>query len=333
VVPRVQSASATPKIGDQPVSIDLPNARIAQVVEALGKAHRINVVADGYSDDARISVKMTDVPLRVAFPQLAGLYERQADIVNGVVVLRHRNWFQRPEQEKFSAKHYRLRWNDRGRIAVRPSAEVAHATPASAASANLGATPAVDSGSVPARAIDVEVTAAPLADVARQIAASTGWIVTLEPALRNRRLSASLHRVTPGQALEAITYLMNAQQEVRIAQSRAQKEQEAEMLAQYADQRPEWLKRSDALKQDLLTLLTPEQRAALDTDQTVSLAFNGLPAAVRGRAQDYINLLAVQGKIDQSQFKNFVLEIRPEPGLAVNAWGVTENGNRMYRPG
>jgi len=337
-VPAAQSLENTQKVGERLVSLDLPNARLAQVVEALGKTHGINIVADAYSDDMRVSVKVTDIPLRMALPQLASLYERRAQIVNGIVVLRHQDWFRRPEQEKFSTKHYQLRWKDQGKVTVRTAAQGISGTTAStvatlglAARANLSATLAVTPGAAaaPVQLMDVDATAAPLGAVTQPLAAQAGWSIFLEPTLQNRRVSVSLRRVTPGQALEALTLLLNARQEVRVSQSDEQKQQEADLLARYADERPDWLKKSDALKEDLMALLTPEQRASLDNNEVVPLALDSLSPAARARAQDYINVLAGNSKINLDQFKTFMLEIRPEPGLAVNAWGVTDNGNRI----
>jgi hypothetical protein len=121
--PGVSLAQTPPPAKESPpeplVTLELKQASLADVVEALGKRYRLNILADAYLNDLTLPhVKVEQVPLGMAVSRLASLYQRQVFSRNGVLVLRHHRWHLRREQEKFRMRQYRVTWATPGRILV-----------------------------------------------------------------------------------------------------------------------------------------------------------------------------------------------------------------------
>src|SRR5918912_4206132 len=80
---RTQSARndepASGTAADGPISLELQEATLTDVVTLLGQKYGVNIVADAYSDNTVATgarnVKIDNVPLRAAIPKLAELYQ------------------------------------------------------------------------------------------------------------------------------------------------------------------------------------------------------------------------------------------------------------------
>lgn len=82
------------KQGEPIVSLELQNARLSDAVGFLGAKYKINILADAYLDDHIVPLlSVKEVPLSVTITNIASLFRREAIMVNGVIVLRHRQWY------------------------------------------------------------------------------------------------------------------------------------------------------------------------------------------------------------------------------------------------
>ena len=230
-------------------------------------------------------------------PKIASLYGRDMQVINGIIVWRDKKHFIRPALEKRSAENENVfwgsaSWNRDIQVAIRREEE----NPASAAETRVKTDTDILLGTeqnraalLPARLLSIEAKNASASRVSELFSARSGWNVTMETAQESRRLSAQLHRVTPGQALEALTWLLNARQKVTIGQSDAQSKQDAQLAQDAADNRSPRFKLSDALAAELSKHLTPEQKADLNKGWSIELDVNSFSSALQKQAMEYVN--------------------------------------------
>jgi hypothetical protein len=327
VVVRAQTPPPAKEAAPEPlVTLELKQATLADVVEALGKQYRLNILADAYLNDLTLPhVKVEQVPLGMAVSRLAALYQRQVFSRNGVLVLRHHRWHLRREQERFRMRPYRVTWTTPGRILVEDAEK-----------------PTSSSATKPVRGaarffpfLHVEARDAPVHRTLEIVSQSCGWAIRLDPAHQERRMSAYLSRVTPGQLVESVTLLLFSGQEVLIGQSPSQKREEARLLAEATDSRSEREKLSDELTPDLLNLLSPKQREKLARGEEVALPLNSLPEGIRERALEYVQvrmdgLIKSQpdfaDKMDRSRLSDFSVVLLPSPSTVIGVNGFSKDG-------
>ncbi len=280
--PGVSLAQTPPPAKESPPEpLELKQASLADVVEALGKRYRLNILADAYLNDLTLPhVKVEQVRLGMAVSRLASRYQRQVFSRNGVLVLRHHRWHLRREQEKFRMLPYRVTWATPGRILVEDAEKLASSS----------ATKPVGGAARLFPSLQVETREAPIQKTLEIVSPLCGWAIRLDPAHQDRRMSAFLPLVTPGQLAEGVKLLLFSGQEVLIGQSPSQKREEARLLAEATDSRSEAEKRTEELTPDLLNLLSPEQRERPARGDQVALPLNSLPAGIRERALKYVQM-------------------------------------------
>jgi hypothetical protein len=210
------------------VSMGLQNARLSDAVELLGAKYKINIVADAYLDDHIVpSLSVKEVPLSATIKNIASLFRRDAIQVNGVIVLRHRQWYLRSQSEQEYARQFRANWNDDGIVSVErvdPLPSPGKPVKKTASTAKSGMEYPTW---LPPRFNHASVKNAALRSFMGKFASCTGWEVSYENRIATRRINAKLHHVTPGQTLEALSVLFNTTQRVSLVQGKELKQLEA----------------------------------------------------------------------------------------------------------
>lgn len=304
-------------------SLDLKDASFADVVKYLGATYRLDFLADSYADDPRLQrVQIQQVPRDIALAKLAELFDRTILLSDDIVVFRHKKWFMRPKQEAFSAENYGVRWQERGQIFLKVLDLVEGQT----------------SESSPRVALKID--RAPLKEVAAVISSRTGWLLRLQDSFETRRITAHLESIRVSRFLEALTVFLNARQEIVLSQSETQKKQEAELEAQALDTRRPVDKLSDALKAELMNILTPEQQKQVGEGKSVLFSISELPDSIRSKAIEYVFACSAELPkllpngpvidIDLKQVQQFKLEIPPPPSLRVGIRGIDINGTEIW---
>jgi hypothetical protein len=319
-----QSSEHSPKVpNSEYLSLDLKEASFADVVKYLGAMYRLNFVADSFADDPRLRrVQIQQVPRDIALAQLAELFDRTILLSDGIVVFRHKKWFMRSKQETFSAENYEVRWQEEGTISLKVLEHVEGQTSESSPRVSL------------------IIDRAPLKKVAAVISAQTGWVLRLQDTFETRRVTAHLESIRTSHFLEALTVLLNARQEIVLNQSETQKKQEAELEAQALDTRRPVDKLSDALKAELMRIMTPEQQKQIGEGKSLLFSISELPDSIRSKAIEYVFAcseelpkLLPNGpviEIDLKQAQQFKLEIPPPPSLRVGIRGIDINGTEIW---
>ena len=317
------------------ITLKLKNASLSDVVNILGETYGINVVADAYADDVRFNLDLPQVTRAEALQNIPKLYEREVRQVGNILVWRHKHWFRRPEQEKFSAAHYRLVWRTKGTVAI-------HMAPRSTTIISPHAAVPTVLSSASNRNFEpsdfrVSITAnqVSLRDLAAAFTAQTPWALRAESSLAPRRVSTHLTGVSGGQAIEALTILFNGREEVTIGLSDEDRKLAGELTDDWMKARGEREKLSDQLKASLLDHLNADQRNSLAQGNLVDVPLHGLPSALQQLGFQYIQVAtdgvsSVAGfAVDTSRMSEFSLQVRPEPWLNINVIGFGPGGQRV----
>lgn len=319
-----QGTEHSPKASNsEHLSLDLKDASFADVVKYVGETYRLNLLADSYADDPRLRrVQIQQVPRDVALAKLAELYDRTILLSDEIIVFRHKKWFMRPKQEAFSAENYGVHWQDGGRISLKV----------------LEPVDGQASESSPWMALKID--RAPLKDVAAMTSSQVGWVLRLQSSFETRRITAHIERARVSRFLEALTLLLHARQEITLSQSEAQKKLEAELEAQALDTRRPVDKLSDALKAELMKILTPEQQKQVEAGKSVLFSIHDLPETIQSKAIEYVFACTAELprllpngpviEIDLKQIRQFKLEIPPPPSLRVGIRGIDINGTEIW---
>ena len=269
------STSAKPNSSDAniPITLKLEYATIAKTTAELGKKYRLNIVTDAHPDDNAENISMDNVPLGEALRQIAQAYGREIHIVNRIIVFRVPNWFM-PKDNEGLLLGYTTRWTQEGSVEAQY--------------------PILANTRVQLP-LKVSATNASLHQILRKFAEATDWTISVPPARRNDRLNATITGVTPGQFAEALTFLLNARQQITISQTPEQRDLEKKLAAagEY-DQKDEREKRSDVLRTELTPLLTKEQKDAIADGKEVALQISSLPESVQKDAISYVNYVCDQ---------------------------------------
>lgn len=301
------------------ISLELTNATLADVIGALGHKYRVPIVCDCFVNDVKLGpIKYDKVPLADVIHSLADRYQRDSQYTNGIFVLRSRDLPIRSAQEKTAIQQNGFKWPDSGLVESKRWDEGDALSPAIQFRAQASSKSAPK---LPARFIYLEAQNAPAFKVVQALSSSSEWLVDLDIALVQRRMSAYLYHVTPGQAAEAITYLLNAGQHVSIKQTDAQKLNDAEM----SDSRDIRVKLSEVLAAKLAPLLTDAQRGQLAKGMDVTLPLSAFSSDLQDLAKSYAELSfgsRTRGlTLDLSRWKSFEIVIVPGmPALGVNGF-------------
>lgn len=257
--------------GERKVSFSLQNPRLPDVMAELSRHSGLSIVADAYGPDYPVrELNIVEVPLSVAVRELASLYEREAFVTDGVIVMRHRFW----------ATHIR-----------RPVVDPTLPKPVSAGELTLKEMNGTRTlaGSVKNTTVGV---------VCRQVTQSTGVKFSAQPPLLERPVSIFAADLTTTQLAGAIGELFNGSAEVTIKQSREQREREDALDRQMQDTRSPSRKVSDELRAELAKLLTPEDLQVLKSGQRAPIPVERLPAKVRKFAENYARMRASEKLAD-----------------------------------
>lgn len=328
------------------ISLSMTHVTVADVVTKLGQEYGVNIISDAFTRDQVPlgKVEVDNVPRQTALRNLAGLFGRQMITVNGIVVWRDSHVPALVREDAYTAQHYKnLDWHDKGFVSISRVAQENLNKPQSsptAHTASLTSSPTASStpaDAEPAKLLSVEAVTDPVQEVAATLSKQIGWNVTIDKALQDRRITAQLHSVTPGAALEALTVLLNSAQTVQIAQTDAQRQEAAKALAAYDDKRSPRQKASDELKKKLLPKLTDQQMAALQTGQSVQFPIGQMSGDLKQEAMQYVGLAAEETDNtancptdllpNASQPGNAELQISSAPGFVIGVHGVANNGD------
>lgn len=324
------------------VSLELQNARLSDAVELLGTKYKINIMADAYLDDHIVpSLSVKEAPLSVTIAGIASLFRREAIITNGVIVLRHRQWYLRSQSEQEYARQFRADWKDNGIVSVDridplpPSVKpVVSSNTVRQDKENRAGFPAW----LPPRLIKVAAKDASLKSLLERFAACTGWEVSYDRRMATRRVTARLNQATPGQTLEAVSILLNTTQKVSLEQGKELKQLEAALASEIMDTRTELETMSDSLKPELMEMMTQEQKEAYMRGEIVEFPLETMSPEMRQRSLKYIQTALSTLKPesrerldpDETQLHRFRLRLTPGiPNNSVIIIGVSRNGTRI----
>ena len=274
------------------VSFDLKHPKLSDIVTLLGQKYHVNIVTDAYvidpAGDGVDSVVLKDVPMSKALPQLAMLFHRDMEVIYNVIVWRHPQWYVPLQYEQFEAAHGRPVWQNAGKAQARreqlPTVGSKPLVPPGKPDAD-----AVSDDDLPARLITLEVEESSAHDVARVLSSTSAWGVSVDQDSEDRRVNMQLHSVTPAQAAELLTLVLNARQRIVIGQSEAQKRLAAKGMKDYINPRSVRDKQSDAIKAELRKAMTKEQQDKLANNERVNFNLKDLPASLQKQAMDYIS--------------------------------------------
>lgn len=304
-------------------TIQLNRATVTDAIRELAAKSGLNVYTDVYRNDpSPAPLVLEAVTTHEAIARICQQYQRTAFVFGTTVVLRDYRWYLRVSQERFAIREWGpnwLNWKGAGKAIVSPASDQVATGKDHRVSARL------------VRAVfETTSVSSALAALARE----SGWIMAVSPDLANRRLSGFVHNALPSGIVEAITLLVNGGQRVSIAQTKEQREDEAELLAEYAEQKSEDQKASDRLLGELTESLSREQRAAIARGEEVAIPFDSLPANLKQKANDYIDLAARTRaggfQLDNGRSGEFQLQIKPPPNTLIGVGAYLSNGTRIF---
>ena len=170
---------------------------------------------------------------------------------------------------------------------------------------------------VPAQAISVSGSAISCARLATVLQTEANWTVHVAPSVSARRVHVFGQKMNPSALLEAVAYLVNAAEEVKLKPTDAQLAAENYDSLRLPDFIRERLGPSDALRADVEKLLTKGQQTDLQNGKYIAISVSSLPPGLQQRALNYINLSAalndnLVATPDTSKSNNFQIRFLPE---------------------
>jgi len=297
------------RLGDRPMSIELKDARLPDVVKLLSQGTGLSVLADAYPDDATVpALSISKAPVSIVVEQLSRVFEREALLIGDVLVLRHRLWYLK---HHYTSPLYTWNLSPQGHGRLSPGGEQGLST----LTGSLAYVSAQELG--------------------RQVSRVGKQRFTVHQPLAARRVHLQCAGLTVPALAEALSALLNGSPDIALRQTDEQKRSEEERLVAHQQQVPEDRKISDELKDELAKILSPEQRAALANRQAVDFPFDQLPPRVRDKAQKYarirwekVSKALGDGKV-LDQNKNMSLNLRPEPFLGLGVDGYLDDGTKI----
>ncbi|MCS6777884.1 MAG: hypothetical protein RMJ43_06815 [Chloroherpetonaceae bacterium] len=317
VPPASARSPQSPSKGSVLPPVEIENATLAEALAAISKAWKINILSDVYVGELKIlKLSLREIPEKDILATLQGLgkgSQREVYQVNGVFILRYRHWPVRLEQDRTLQREFGLRWEDMGvslrilRLDEKKEENILQ----------FRADATGNRVTFPARSLSLDVRNASMESVLRQFSAVSGWKVAISRQLSERRIIAQMPEASPGQVMEALTFLMNASQRLTIEQTDTQQAIETEIM----DQRPLRGKMSDELMKKLLPLLTPEQRAKLGR-QEISIPVKSLPRDIQKLALRYVDVARAGLPVDTTRLLESSIVFLPAPatGLGIDAF-------------
>ena len=146
--------------------------------------------------------------------------------------------------------------------------------------------------STPAKLVSLSATSLTLGRLSEMLRDEARWDVQVSPSLKDSKISLYVNQVSTGNLLQAIGEISHAGPRVILEKSSAQKAMEEDA----ADRSPEqWKQRkrvSDALREKLEKLLTPEQKERNLAGECIRIGLTEMSPELRAKALEYIQLSA-----------------------------------------
>ncbi len=327
-----------PAYSSRKISLMLSNVTLADIVEILGQKYGIPIVADSLINDIPIkSISYSDQTINGIISKIATQQGRELHYINGVAVLRARNFVIRYAQEKIAIQTLNFRWPDMGKVKAGRYNEKGEFILTQPVKTSIAGTKRIPYSPVkafmnelPARFILLEAKNATAATIVYALKNSSNLYIHLDPLIGRRRMTTALHYASSGQAVEAIAFLLNASPIINIEQSDSQKKLEAYM----SDERLEREKLSDSLEAKLTSKLTDEQRQKIAAGEQVPITLSSMSDDIRSEAEYYaLNALSAANRdlLDTSRLKDFAIVFMPKSaGIVLGVNGFGKDGNGFY---
>ena len=155
---------------------------------------------------------------------------------------------------------------------------------------------------------------------------ASGWNTSISRALAPYHITGYMERITPGQFLEGVSFLLRAGQQVTIEQTEAHKF----ALKEIEDGRSAREKLSDALSKKLASQLTKEQKEKIAKGQEVALSLNSMSKELKALAIQYMDIAKPSGvSLDTSRFNEFDIVFLPPPSVGLGVNGYSDTGEKI----
>ncbi|MES2459362.1 MAG: hypothetical protein V4671_02175 [Armatimonadota bacterium] len=310
-----------------PVTLNLKTASLSDVIRILGAEFKIPILADSFLGDPAVAdLTMAAVPAEKALQIIAEKFDRTLEWIGPVAVLRHKRWYSQHRSDNDYRRQLRENVPPPGSVTVRAVDPEGETKP-------MGLPPRRPRFALPPKHVSVIADRAAVGETLTEFSSVSQQITTTTPPFTERRVTAHLSNVTPNEFLAAMSYLLDLIQQVNLTEGEAQKERATLLAEEAADTRPEDRKVSDELKDKLLKLLSPDQRAAAGGKET-PFPVQSLPPALKDLALKYIGLRvkylsdSLPG-MNASQFGGFSVVLLPPPSIGVGIDGVLPDGTHV----
>jgi hypothetical protein len=199
--------------------------------------------------------------------------------------------------------------------------------------------PALALGDLPTPAQSVSLSApnASLEQVAETLRKTALWDVQVASALRGRRVFLQVSQVSVGDLLQGLGRLADAGPRVLLETTSIQKAMQADAENSTPEKWKRRMRASEALREDVEKLLTPEQKEKNGKGEYVRIGLSEMSPALREKALEYIKLAveisseAFGTELDLSQVSQFGLRFcPPQAGLSWRQLGVHVVGTDGY---
>jgi len=176
---------------------------------------------------------------------------------------------------------------------------------------------------------------APAGVILRELSQRSQQTLTFPDELAIRPLAVFLTGTTTARVMHGVGFLLNSTPAISLRKSVAQKEMEEDSKVNLPKDLAIQARKSAALKQDLLALLSPQQRSDLVAGMPVELSFLNLPDRLRGPVSDYLSFSAdlVGMNLDTSRRDAMGVRLLPpsqSPFGILGGIGRDKNGNICY---
>ena len=312
---QVQEIKVEGKADSGKINIEIKHGTIGDILAEISKQTKLNFLSDAYSDEGRIPISLKNVSTKNAISIIAQLFQRDVVVVGNIFVFRSVKGAGRVAEELSHRSQYPCDWPDAGTITVDKSKSLNR--------------PVVPILSLKASRIS-------MTQAVQSVGKEVGWKVRVDPELGQRRFYAEMTDTTPGQFTEALTVLLQGNQQVTLTQTPEQKAADLKAAEEALDHRADREKESAKIRGDLEKLLSPEQFDKLAKGSEVPLSLKNLPPALRQRTEAYIKFLCDQKSsllsCDLSRIGEFEIVFLPlaaAPGGSLGVNGFLQGGGQV----
>ena len=174
------------------INLDLFNVRLYDVINEIGKYADVNILVDTYWNGLPLpKVQFTDKTVKEALEYVANLYECEIIAEKEIFVLRDKLWFRRIAEGKQTQQI----WLEQPSILIK-RLDNSNSNSTKIVS-NKNGVKTKPKKPLPAQFIKMEVKTAPLDKIKTMFNTQTGWQLTLDKELLERRISCYCPKVKP----------------------------------------------------------------------------------------------------------------------------------------